>query len=73
MRRRRDAVGGRLAAPSGHGSQLLVGTAVALLEAAASLASSRGRPSWDPLVCLYAAADQAGMGNAPAGRNGLGH
>jgi hypothetical protein len=54
-------------APSGgHGSQLLVGMAVALLEAAASLAITGGRSSWDPIVCLYAAADQA-WGTPPTG------
>ncbi len=44
---------------AGQGSQLLVGMAVALLEAAAALASSHARASWDPLVCLDDAADQA--------------
>jgi len=31
--------------------------AVPLLEAAASLASNRARTSWNPLICLQAAAD----------------
>ncbi len=55
---RNSVVGGALAAP-GQGSQLLVGMAVALLEAAAALASSGPRTSWNSLICLYAAADQA--------------
>ena len=59
MRRKRDGGVAASPAPPGHTSQLLVGMAVALLEAAASLAISRGRASWDPFVCLYAAADQA--------------
>ena len=59
MRRKRDVLVAASPAPSGHGSQLLVGMAMALLEAAASLARTGGGVSWDPLVCLYAAADQA--------------
>jgi hypothetical protein len=67
MRRKRDTVG---ASPttSGHGSQLLVGMAVALLQSAASLAITGGQVSWDPLVCLYAAADQAWAGPGDHGQ-----
>jgi len=59
MHPERDGVVGGPPTSPGQGSQLLVGMAVALLEAAASLASNRARTSWNPLICLQVAADQA--------------
>jgi hypothetical protein len=52
------------------GSHLLVGTAIALIQAAASAARSDRRAGWDPLGYLHVAADRAWGTSGGAGAGG---